>query len=439
VPHRLVLTSALASVALVAATLAGTAGGAPAVAEPSPATTPTVPKATTTATSFLLPAAARGAQPPAQRSVAGPSSLVTLRTGLLPERAEGQSLRFDLGRRAVVGTVDHVETTSEFTTWSGPLDVAEGSFTIARAGSAYRVSVRYPGETYAVTQAAGDLYWLTDVAAYGADEGHDTDEPTATELRAAERAQAAQASRDALAKPKRKKKRQVKITVLYGYDKGAKKQAGSKDAITATIGVAFADTQAALRNSGIKVKLFYRGAVQGKGKAHPRNTARNLSYLERRNDRRFDNLLVLQRKRKADLVQMIVGGTGEAGCGIANSIPHPRYAYRERSYSVAVLACVDQLTPAHELGHNLGAQHNRYPGISNSSLLRYAAGYVDVPHQFITVMSYWTPCYDAGVNCTRIPYFSSPKGTWNGLPIGSRKADNSKAIRVIAPKVARYR
>lgn len=38
----------------------------------------------------------------------------------------------------------------------------------------------------------------------------------------------------------------------------------------------------------------------------------------------------------------------------------------------------------------------------------YARGYVDVPAGTITVMSYYTQCDAAGVDCTRIGYYSNP-------------------------------
>ncbi len=98
----------------------------------------------------------------------------------------------------------------------------------------------------------------------------------------------------------------------------------------------------------------------------------------------------------------------------------------------------DEVTLAHELGHNLGAGHDAKADdgdLSNSDApAKYANGYIfkgDNGHTYRDVMSYG--------NSTIIPFFSTPRFTYKGVPIGNAtNADNARIIRELAPDVAAY-
>ena len=93
----------------------------------------------------------------------------------------------------------------------------------------------------------------------------------------------------------------------------------------------------------------------------------------------------------------------------------------------------------HELGHNLGADHISYPGVSHFSRMKGSFAWYDVPHHFITALGYYDPCEDVGdFTCVRLPLFSNPKGNYFGFAIGSKKANNASVIKKFAPIVARY-
>ena len=116
-----------------------------------------------------------------------------------------------------------------------------------------------------------------------------------------------------------------------------------------------------------------------------------------------------------------------------------RYAAPIQGVSTSYLSCLPYIVATHELGHNLGADHIAYPGVTHYSRIPGSYGWYDVPHHFITAMGYYSPCQDVGdFTCVRIPYFSNPKGNYFGLPIGNLKANNAKVIERLAPIVARY-
>ncbi len=384
------------------------------------------------APSFLVPTSARGESLPRPRAVTGQSSLVTLRSSLLPRRADGQPIRFDLGRQWVTGRFTHIERNPAYTAWTGELDVDLGSFTIVRSGSVYRASIASPKGLWEVTQAEGSRYWLTAVAPYaGPSSGDDT---ITSKPSRAERQRMAAGEPNAA----RSQRRQTRIDVLFAYTPSAKAAAGSKAALKAAVGQAAAVTNSAFANSGIKAQIRVKGIAKVKG-TESKNVIKDLRRLQRKSDGKFDSALRARAKRHADIVHLFTGGPADRLCG-AGALPYTRrYAAPIQGVSTSYLSCLPYIVATHELGHNLGADHISYPGVSHYSRIKGSYGWYDVPHHFITAMGYYDPCQDVGdFTCVRIPFFSNPKGNYFGLAIGNRKANNARVIKMLAPVVARY-
>lgn len=138
----------------------------------------------------------------------------------------------------------------------------------------------------------------------------------------------------------------------------------------------------------------------------------------------------LRDQYKADLVAMISNSSDACGIGYLMGSANPLNGFTVTSRTCAV----GNLSFPHELGHNMGSQHNPENG-SNPSYPFGFGHYVN--GVFRTVMSYVDPCTSG---CTRRPYFSNPEILFNGLPTGIDNArDNARSINNTADTIANYR
>ena len=108
---------------------------------------------------------------------------------------------------------------------------------------------------------------------------------------------------------------------------------------------------------------------------------------------------------RADLASLYISG-GEF-CGLG------KLAVDNQRNGLSTISCVHSLS--HELGHNMGAHHNWEAGDEEGNPT-YMFGYrqTAVAPRFSTQMSYG--CSPA---CPRIPYYSNPRLTYQGLPLGT--------------------
>lgn len=90
---------------------------------------------------------------------------------------------------------------------------------------------------------------------------------------------------------------------------------------------------------------------------------------------------------------------------------------------------------AHEIGHNLGADHNRNNDTMDA--LGHAYGFRDPSNRFRTIMSY--NC--VGKHCPRVQRFSTndPNLHYNTSRIGDDLHDNVQQINLVSSNVSKYR
>lgn len=140
----------------------------------------------------------------------------------------------------------------------------------------------------------------------------------------------------------------------------------------------------------------------------------------------------LRNAHKADLVAMI--GEFSSVCGLGYLMGGAA-GNSNSGFTLTARSCaVGNLSFAHELGHNMGSQHN--PENGTGSTYPYGFGHY-VNGVYRTVMSYVDPCSSG---CPRRPYFSNPGVEFSGHPTGIENArDNARSINNTADVIANYR
>jgi hypothetical protein len=162
----------------------------------------------------------------------------------------------------------------------------------------------------------------------------------------------------------------------------------------------------------------------------------------------FQNMERVRNKYQADLVHfftpnIISIGDNRAYCGYAYYTAFPDGSVIAQSaVGASSLGCAGSMVFAHEIGHNLGARHDRYQ--ENGGDTRDANyGYVNLEDGVRTIMSYPDACGASGIDCQRLDYFSTPdlqpEGHVIGIAQGSPDAaDNAAMFRLSALSVANF-
>ncbi|MDR1112168.1 MAG: cadherin-like beta sandwich domain-containing protein [Bacteroidales bacterium] len=165
----------------------------------------------------------------------------------------------------------------------------------------------------------------------------------------------------------------------------------------------------------------------------------DLIRLTKTNDGIMDDIHVLRRHYNADMVTMLAALTSVGGAGwvLGSEWGSPQNAFS----IVRIAQAVTSLSMVHEIAHNMGCGHHRE--IENHGLYSYSRGWRGITGQgnkYSTVMTYETGNYshEPNIAYTRIPYFSSPNTTFEGIVIGDANTDNAMTLRQTKSVVAAY-
>jgi Metallo-peptidase family M12 len=136
----------------------------------------------------------------------------------------------------------------------------------------------------------------------------------------------------------------------------------------------------------------------------------------------------LRDEKRADIVGLIVDDP--SSCGLSTRVG----ADAEEAYFVAHHSCAAiAYSLAHEVGHILGARHDRQTD-GNNAPFPFGHGYVN-GNKWRDLMSYQDICG----GCPRIPYWSNPRIMYKGEPTGTVANDNARVILGQAERVSNFR
>ena len=231
------------------------------------------------------------------------------------------------------------------------------------------------------------------------------------------------------------------IDVAVFYTPAAREAAGGTAAIEAGIDLMVAETNQAYRDSGVqqRVALAAREEVQY---TEADWAGVDLDRLTDPEDGHMDGVHAIRDRVGADLVHLIA--VSDDVCGIA------RLASRaDSAFGLTGHECGGR-SFAHELGHNMGLQHDRYEACwypCSNWPTPYSYGYVNQrafsageprSRRWRTIMAYPTQCSDEDIYCSGLLRFSNPAQSWNGDPLGvpgdlpSDRADGpADAVRLL--------
>ncbi len=217
-----------------------------------------------------------------------------------------------------------------------------------------------------------------------------------------------------------------RIDVMIVYTTATKNFLGGDAQAASFAQQAIAATNAAYANSRMRQRVRMVHAVEY-AFTETGNSSTDLSTL-----RQNATVQALRNTHNADLVAMI--GEVSDVCGIGYLVGDEGGS--EWGYSITARSCaVGNITLGHEMGHNMGSQHNP-ENAGSSPMFPYSYGHY-VNGSYRTVMSYSNPCTSG---CPRRPYFSNPSVSYNGAPTGlTGLRDNARSLDMTADVMANYR
>jgi hypothetical protein len=235
----------------------------------------------------------------------------------------------------------------------------------------------------------------------------------------------------------------TQFDILIVYTPLARSNAGGTAAIEGEVANAVNLANDAYTNSGIntQMRLIYTGEISY---TETTDLSTNLSRLTATADGHMDSVHTLRDQYGADFVALIVNPATLDGCGIAPLITTLNTANAVSAFSVTDRGCIANQTMTHEVGHNMGCQHNREDA-GSAGLYSYSYGWrfigANDSQKYRTIMSYASGSYDPS---TRIQYFSNPtvsyQGTATGVAVGQpNESHNAQTVNNAASTFANYR
>ena len=245
------------------------------------------------------------------------------------------------------------------------------------------------------------------------------------------------------------------IDLLVVYTSRARTAAGGTRRMRELIQLAVAETNRSYENSQLdqRLNLVHYEEVDYEEESFPEA----LSHLTHPTDGVMDNIHALRDEHAADEVVLLIEDF--TACGLAWLMMAVSPSFETYAFAVVNQACATgNYSFGHELGHNMGAQHDWYEYLKFFGLppaFPYSFGYINASAGWRTIMAYNAECEDRGLDCSRLPYWSNPDLTLDGEPMGvpagtstscvvgeydpNCDADNRKTLNATASTVAGFR
>jgi hypothetical protein len=220
------------------------------------------------------------------------------------------------------------------------------------------------------------------------------------------------------------KKIAIDLMMLYTTKAGSRYLQGPNDVIE----LAVEQANQTFRNSGIPnvtLRLVHSQKID-----YDETGAAKFDHLYRMVDGEgvFKDVRRLRDEKRADIVGLMLEDPKD--CGLSTRVG----GSADEAYFVVHHSCAAlTISIAHEVGHILGARHDRSTD-KNDRPFPYGHGYVN-GKKWRDIMSYNQACN----GCPRIPFWSNPRVMYEGEPTGTEREDNARVILEQAERVSNFR
>lgn len=218
------------------------------------------------------------------------------------------------------------------------------------------------------------------------------------------------------------------VDVMVLYTPQAKTAFGGAAQSNSSITTAITNFNVALNNAGVTnvtINLVYSGEV---AYADSGDINSDLTRLRTAGDGFLDDVQSLRTLYGADLVALVTASpTSTCGLGYVNT--NATNYSPTLAYTVTLFNCVvSNYSLAHEMGHNMGLNHDWYVS-SSTTPCNHHHGYTNrtaitggtaspASARWRTIMAYNNECSAAGISCTRRNLWSNPTVNYNGEATG---------------------
>lgn len=287
--------------------------------------------------------------------------------------------------------------------WIGSLpDDPHGRVVLTTSGQDLAGEVFYKGQVYAI-RPVGERYHIVGALALGLTEGED--DRLIVPASAASSEVRTQSDDDG---------RVIDVYVAY-----TALAAAASSNITVEIANDIAAVNAALDESCAQTSFRLVGSSEVVY-TESGTMSTDIDRLQNEADGYMDDIHDLRDSTGADLVQLWTETTGGSYCGMGYMSIRATPLTENFGFSVKLRSC-SSLTTAHELGHNLDVNHDRWQtktawGANTAQQSGY--GFVAVEAGVRDIMSYGDHCTAYGVTCERLPYYANPRLILNGVAFG---------------------
>jgi peptidyl-Asp metalloendopeptidase len=227
------------------------------------------------------------------------------------------------------------------------------------------------------------------------------------------------------------------VDVMVGYTQAVRAAAGGTSAINALITLAVSETNTGFDHSGVAQRINLVHTVEVSYSEAFFDWDSTLDRLQGTNDGFMDQVHPLRDAYRADLVVLLVND--KEFCGEGYIMETPAKSFASWGFSLVNWECATgNYSLAHEMGHNMGCEHDRANAEGTGSY-PYSFGYQAPDQSFRTIMA-----YDCPLGCPRINHWSNPEVFYNGRPTGvvfnsPVSADNRRSLNNTAPFVGNFR